>query len=193
MKLRFLALFFAFAFATLTSHAQIGLYVNPAITHISNSTPDTGPFAFLGDGSTSRTFWGANFGGYTDFFHGKSVDAGIDVRDSIVVANNAHLNSFLIGGRVVAKNISPSWRPYLQLSGGVGSSKSPYSTLHISRGQWGVYGGVDYKLSRHVDVRAVEVGYGTVSTISSDTVGGSSSIPVAHLLNVTAGLVFRIR
>lgn len=43
------------------SHAQIGLYVNPIATHVTNSVADTGPFAFPGDGVTSRTFLGREF------------------------------------------------------------------------------------------------------------------------------------
>lgn len=193
MKLGFLATCLALALLTHTAGAQIGVYINPVANHISNSTADTGPFAFLGDNVTSRWFWGANIGGFDDFYHGKSIDAGIDVRDSIVVANNAHLNSFLIGVRVVGKNLYPGLRPYLQLSGGAGFSKSPYSTVHVTRGQYGVFGGADYKINRFVDFRAVELGYGSVSTVSSDTVGGSSSVPSARMFTISTGLVFRIR
>lgn len=194
MKLGLLA-FFCFVFLMApAAPAQIGLYINPVGIHVTNSTADTGPFAFLGNGTTSRTFWGANFGGFTDFHHGKSVDVGMDIRDSFVGANNAHLNSFLIGMRVAAKpGEKAAFRPYLQLSGGAGSSKSPYSTIHVTRAEYGVFGGVDYAVNRIVDVRAVEVGYGSVSTVSSQTVGGGATVPAARLLSVSAGLVFRIR
>ncbi len=194
MKLGLLVFFCLIFLMVPAAPAQIGLYINPVGIHVTNSTPDTGPFAFLGDGATSRTFWGANFGGYGDFFHGKSVDAGVDIRDSFAGANNARLNSFLIGMRVVAKPIEKvALRPYLQISGGAGSSKSPYSTIHVTRAQYGVFGGVDYPVNRIVDVRAVEVGYGSVSTVSSQTVGGGATVPAARLISVSAGLVFRIR
>jgi hypothetical protein len=195
MKLGLLAFFCLILLLVPASHAQIGFYINPIATHVTNSVADTGPFAFLGDGVTARTFWGATFGGFTDFSHGRSVDIGVDVRDSYVGANNAHLNSFLLGVRFVGKPGETPLRPYLQIDGGAGSSKSPYSTVHILRGQYGVFGGVDCPLNRVVSFRAVEVGYGSVSTVSSETVGGGSgiSVPAARLVSVTSGLVFRIR
>src|SRR5580698_6889159 len=109
MKLRFLAPCLAFAVMTLAARAQdnpstvsastasttgvgsrdVGLYVNPIGIHITNSTPDSGVFAFLGTGVTSRTFYGAAIGGYVNFYHAQKFDAGVDIRDSIVTANNA--------------------------------------------------------------------------------------------------------
>jgi hypothetical protein len=151
-------------------------------------------FAFLGDGTTARTFWGANIGGYYDRWHGEKFDAGIDIRDTVVGANNAKLNNFLVGVRLVAKNISPSWRPYVQLSGGAGSTRAPHSTVRTTRATYGVFAGADYKLSRAIDVRAFEIGYGSLTTISSASVGNTTtSFPAANLLQVSAGIVFRIR
>ena len=170
---------------------DVGLYVNPVATHITNSQADTGVFAFLGDNTTERWFWGANIGGYVNFFHDPKFDVGIDVRDSIVSGNNATLNSFLVGGRIIAKPIAEKYKPYLQLSVGVGSSKAPHSTIHLSRFEYGIYGGIDYTLSKHVDFRAFELGYGSVSTISSGNFGGTVSFPNSRLFSVSSGLVFR--
>ena len=170
---------------------DVGLYVNPVTIHITNSQPDTGVFAFLGDNTTERWFWGANIGGYVNFFHDPKFDVGIDVRDSIVSGNNATLNSFLVGGRIIAKPIAEKYKPYLQLSVGVGSSKAPHSTVHLSRFEYGIYGGIDYTLSKHVDFRAFELGYGSVSTISSANFGGTVPIPNSRLFSVSSGLVFR--
>lgn len=194
MKLWFSLLASVVFLTSLPSHAQIGLYVNPVTTRVSNSQSDSGPFAFLGDGSTSRMFWGANIGGYYDRFHGEKFDAGIDIRDTVLGANNARLNNFLIGVRVVAKSVSPSWRPYVQLSGGAGTTRAPHSSVRVSRGTYGVFVGADYKLSRVVDVRAFEIGYGSLTTISSVAVGSAAnSYPSSNLLQFSAGLVFRIR
>ncbi len=44
-------------------------------------------------------------------------------------ANNARLNSFMVGGRVAAKPLAEKFKPYAQLSVGVGSSKAPHSTF----------------------------------------------------------------
>ena len=147
MKLQLLVVCLAFALTNLAALAQdnpstvsastasttgvgstdIGLYVNPIGIGISNSKADTGVFAFLGDGVTQRTFYGAAIGGYVNFFHAQKYDAGIDLRDIIVSGNGAHLNSFLVGGRIAAKPLAEKFKPYAQLSVGVGSSKAPHS------------------------------------------------------------------
>src|SRR5215471_8256702 len=107
MKLRFLVPCLAFALMNLAALAQdnpstvtpstagtmgvgstdVGLYVNPIGIGIRNSKPDSGVFAFLGDGVTKRTFYGADFGGYVNFYHAQKYDAGIDIRDTAVTAN----------------------------------------------------------------------------------------------------------
>jgi hypothetical protein len=192
MKLRFLVVCLAFAFLSIAAQAQVGIYVNPVGMHISNSTADTGPFAFLGDGVKSRMFWGADFGGYYDFWHGAKVDGGIDIRDTLVGGNNAKLNSFMVGAKVSRKRTEArALIPYAEFTVGVGTSKPPTSVVHVSSFQFGVLGGVDYTLSRHVDFRAVEVGYGLVSTVSSASFNGVLSIPQSRLLSVSTGLVFR--
>jgi hypothetical protein len=212
MKLRFLVPCLALALLNVAARAQdnpsqvnpstssdisigsqdVGLYVNPIGIHVTNSQADTGTFAFLGDNTTARWFWGANIGGYANFFHTPKYDAGIDVRDSIVTANNAHLNSFLVGARILPKPIAEVFKPYLQLSVGVGSSKPPTSPIHLNRFQFGIYGGLDYTLAKHVDFRAFELGYGAVSTISSGNFGGTISFPNSRLFSISSGLVFRI-
>lgn len=191
MKLRFLAPCLTFALMTMAAHAQIGLYVNPAFTHVSNSQLDSGPFAFLGDNTTSRMFYGANIGGYDDFFHAKKVNVGVDIRDSIVKGNNASLNSFLIGVRVSGKGTKTPFKPYAQLSGGVGSSKPPHSSAHLNRAGYAVFGGLDYAFAKHVDFRMVEVGYGSVGTVSSANFGGEIPQSSSRLLTISTGLVFR--
>src|SRR5258706_9435704 len=160
MKLRLLVVCLAFALMNVSVFAQdnpstvnastasttgvgstdVGLYVNPIGIGIRNSMADTGTFAFLGDNTTSRTFYGAAIGGYVNFFHAQKYDAGLDIRDVLVSANNARLNSFLVGGRIVAKPLAEKFKPYVQLSVGVGSSKAPHSTVHISKFEYGFYG-----------------------------------------------------
>jgi hypothetical protein len=212
MKLRLLVPCFALALLNLTARAQdnpsqvnpstssqigvgstdVGLYVNPVGIHITNSQADTGPFAFLGANATARTFYGANIGGYINFYHAPRFDAGVDIRDSIVASNNAHLNSFLVGARFIAKPIAESFKPYLQVSVGVGSSKPPTSPIHLNRLQYGIFGGLDYTLAKHVDFRAFELGYGGVTTINSGDFGGPVTFPSSRLFNVSTGLVFRV-
>ena len=121
-----------------------------------------------------------------------SLDAGVDIRDTILTANNARLNSFLVGGRVVAKPLAEKFKPYLQLSVGVGSSKPPHSPIKLNRLQYGIYGGLDYTLAKHVDFRAFELGYGAVSTINSGNFNGTTSFSASRMFSVSTGLVFRV-
>ncbi len=212
MKLRFVVPCLALALVNLAVRAQdnpspvsasnasytdvepgdVGLYVNPVGIHITNSQADQGVFAFLGPGTTARMFWGAAFGGYVNFYHHPKFDAGIDVRDSIVSGNNASLNSFLVGVRFMTKPIAEKFKPYAQLSVGAGSSKPPTSPIHLTRVQYGIFAGLDYTLSKHVDFRAFEVGYGAVDTINSGNFGGTTTFPSSRLFNWTTGLVFRV-
>lgn len=193
MKLRYLATVVAFALTTVALHAQVGLYINPIAIRVSNSVADTGPYAFLGQKSTSNVFYGYNLGGYYDFLHSGKLDAGFDMRFSDLHANNAMLRNFLVGLRVSGKPFSRPFRPYLEATIGDGSSKAPYSTLHISKVDYAFFGGVDYPLAQHVEWRVAEIGYGALTTVSSATVGagGTVAIPPSKLVNFSSGLVFR--
>lgn len=193
MKLRFLAIALFLAFATVAAEAQVGLYLNPVVSRISNSTPDHGVFAFLGDGATSQIFGGVDFGGYYEFAHYAKSDVSIDVRDAIQHGNNASLNSFLVGLRLAAKPMAYNLKPYGQLSVGAGRSKSPLSPVHISKFQYGIFAGVDKPVNKHVDWRIVEVSYGSLTTVSSSIFGGTTPIPAANVLGFSTGFVFRFK
>jgi hypothetical protein len=192
MKLRFPVLALALALTTVGAVAQGGLYLNPIVSGISISTPDTGPFAFLGQNTTSKIFGGVVFGGYYDVYHQPKFDISLDVRDSIVHGDDAALNSFLFGLRVAAKPTHRSFRPYGQLSLGAGTSKSPLSPVHATRFIFDVAAGIDHPLNRHVDWRVVELGYGSTTTISSYLYDGPTVIPAAQIFHVSTGFVFRI-
>ncbi len=167
MKLRFLVFCLALAMINLAARAQdnpsavnapsgtqidvgpgdVGLYVNPVGIHITNSQADSGVFAFLGDNKTSRMFWGATFGGYVNFIHNPKFDAGIDFRDTAVTGNNANLNSFLVGGRILPKPIAEKFQALFAGIGGGGEfeasdepdSPEPTGVWHLRR--VGLYAG----------------------------------------------------
>ena len=192
MKLRSIAAVAVLALATVAAHAQAGLYFNPVAIRVSNSTADTGPAAFLGQNSTSQVFYGYDFGGYYDFFHAGPIAAGIDVRESDLHANNAMLRSFLVGARVSAKPFTRPIKPYAQISVGVSTTKAPTITAHVSKFDYALYGGVDYTLQKHIDWRVVEIGYGSLTTISSTTYGGGGplNVPASNQISFSSGLVF---
>ncbi|HTV08019.1 MAG TPA: outer membrane beta-barrel protein [Candidatus Aquilonibacter sp.] len=191
MRLRYVLAAAVLAAVAASARAQVGVYVNPVFNRISNSTPDSGPFAFLGQNSTSRNFGGLDFGGYYDFPRGPGLKFGADVRDTIVHSGNASLNVFSLAARVEAPSIGRGIRPYVQLAAGAGRSKSDESLVHATRGLFGVFAGIDYPLGRHVDFRVVELGYGSVTTINSYIYGGPKPIGASTLVQVSSGLVFR--
>ena len=191
MKLRFLAPMLALGLMASAAQAQVGVYFNPVVTRISNSTADTGPFAFLGSGQTSQIFGGVDFGAYYDFHHTPKWDVGADMRDAIEHGNNAAINSFLVGARFVYKPADSRWRPYAEIIVGDAHTRSPLSPVHINNVEYGGFVGADYKLNRRIDFRAFEVGYASAKTISSSTYGTSPTIPAATLLNFSTGFVFR--
>ena len=191
MNFRYLAVAVGLALTTLAAHAQVGLYINPVAIRVSNSQADSGPFAFLGENSTSNIFYGVNIGGYYNFYHQGKTEVGLDIRDSITNGNSATLNSFLVGVRVATEPFKRPLKPYLQASVGVGTTRPPTSSVRSNRAQFGIFGGADYTLSRHVDFRVVEIGFNSLTTASSSTIGGVGNIPASKLLSFSTGLVFR--
>lgn len=191
MRLRFVLAAVVLAAVAASAKAQVGVYLNPVFTRISNPTPDNGPFSFLGTGVTSRQFGGLDFGGYYDLTRGPGAKLGVDVRDTIVHGNNASLNTFAVGGRIEAASITHGLRPYAEVSVGAGRSKAVHATIHSTGFAFGIFGGLDLSLSRHVDFRVVELEYGTVTTANSSMVGQPPPIGASRQISVSSGLVFR--
>jgi opacity protein-like surface antigen len=202
MKLRYLATVVLLALTTVAAYAQtdntqsdnkVGLYFNPLATRVSNSVQDSGPFNYFKPGATSQVLYGFDFGGYYEFIHSGNLDAGLDLRESDMHTNNALLKSFLLGVHVSAHPFKRPFKPYLLATIGYGTTKSPQSTIHLTKVDYGVFAGVDYTLQRHVDYRILELGYGSLITSSSATIGGGGNIaiPSSTLLSFSTGLVFR--
>jgi hypothetical protein len=196
MKLRYLATVVFLALTTVAAHAQVGLYFNPVAIVVNNSVEDNsegGAFAFLGPNSTSQVFYGYNLGGYYDFFHSGKIGAGFDMRYSDLHADNAMLREFLVGLRVSATPFTHPFKPYAEITVGPGTTKAQESTIHVTKLDYGIFAGADYTLAHHVDVRIFEVGYGTLTTASTSTIGSGSppTIPASSLLTFSSGLVFR--
>jgi hypothetical protein len=193
MKLRFAVVALTLSLSSVAVHAQGALYLTPVAVRVSNSTVDNGLFSFLGPNQTSRMFYGVNFGGFYDLpSKQKQYEIGIDVRDSITHGNNASLNSFLIGPRVAVSPFTHPIHPYLEPVVGLGTSRAPNTAVRVNKVQFGIFAGADYEFSRRVTFRAIEVGYSSLATASSETIGGSAVIPSANLLSITTGLTFRL-
>jgi hypothetical protein len=212
MKLRFLVFMFAILAATsavaqknydpgkpATAKPQsdgdgaFGLYLNPIVSRISG-TADSGPYAFLGTGNTSRIFGGVDFGAYYDFLHSGKTTVGIDMRDVTEHGNSgASLNNFLAGVRISYKsNPGSRWRPYLMPQIGSGRSRTAQSPVHKTNVEFGASVGADFRLNRHVDFRAVEIGFGSVTAVNSSEFNQPTHIGAVTLINISSGFVFHI-
>jgi len=191
MKLRSLIVVVAMTLAPVAMHAQFGFYLNPQAMRITNSVGDKGTFAFLGQNNTSGMFWGENFGAYYDFKTPYPFHAGLDIRDSDMHGSGAALNNFLVGVRIAAKPFGNQLKPYIEPVVGVGSSKAPFTAIRVSKVEYGAYAGLDYETHHHIDFRMVEIGYTSLITASSETIGGSDIIPASNILSISTGLVFR--
>jgi opacity protein-like surface antigen len=200
MKLRFLAVVAGFVMATGAAQAQapneiqnqIGIYATPVFSHISNSISDPGTFAFLGPNTTSRVFSGFGLGAYDDLYHSGNLEAGPDLRWNILRGNGAQLNSVLFGAHVAYKPVKmPNLKPYFQVGIGLGSSKSATNPVHVSKLEYNVAAGVDYRFATHVDWRVIEIGYGSVETISTNAIDSAGPVSNSQLINFSTGLVFR--
>ena len=173
--------------------AQIGIYGAPTFARVSNSTPDPGVYAFLGANSTSRVFSGIEVGAYDQLVHSGSLDAGVDLRATIQKGANAHLNEFLIGGRVQYHASGSRLKPYAELLGGVGGSRAATNPIYKSKATYGGFAGLDYQLGKYVDLRAIEVGYSSLSTVSTAAVTAAAIQPgSSSLIHISAGIVFRL-
>jgi opacity protein-like surface antigen len=209
MKLRFLVFVFAVLAATSavaqdntapakTANANegktFGIYLNPVVSRISGSA-DSGPFAFLGTGNTSRIFGGIDYGAFFDFLHNGKATLGVDMRDVVLHGNSgSDLNSFLVGIRIAYKPSSHSrWKPYVMPQIGSGRSRSALSPVHKTNVQYGLSAGADYKLGKFVDFRALEIGYNGVTTVNSSEFNEPTNIGPVKMINASTGFVFHFK
>ena len=171
--------------------AQTGLYLNPIAMRISNTVADKGTFAFLGQNSTSQIFYGVNFGAYHDFIIPYPFKVGLELRDSYLHGAGAVLNNFLIGVRLASKPFQNHLKLYIEPFFGDGKSGAPFTVFRIGKVEYGAFAGVDYQTHKHIDFRLLEVGYSSLITASSETIGGTGAVPASTIVSFTSGLVFR--
>jgi hypothetical protein len=199
MKLRHLAtvVILVLILTTVAAHSQtqgnVGLYFNPIATRVSNSIVDNSSFSFLGQNSTSNVFYGYDFGGFYDVYHSGKFAVGLGLRYSDEHADNALLRNLLFGVRFSAAPFTRPIKPYIEASFGKGTSKGQVSTVHVGKVDYAINGGMDWTVAKHVDFRMFEIGYCSLTTASSATVGagGNIAIPASTLINFSSGLVFR--
>jgi hypothetical protein len=191
MKLRCLAALLGLALAAGAAHAQVAFYIAPTYARITTSTPDTGPFAFLGENNTSANFKGADLGVYYDFPSSGSLKIGADVRDRIIGSSaGARDNSFLVGVRVVY-SAPARLHPYAEALVGLAGTHSGKNPLSLKRAEFGALAGADYVLGKHADFRVLELGFTSFEPVSSSSFGTGRNASNVKLISIASGLVVR--
>ncbi len=96
-----------------------------------------------------------------------------------------------MGVRISGQPFHNALKPYIEPVAGVGSSEAPFTAIRVTKAEYGAYAGLDYATHHHIDFRLVEIGYSSLITASSETIGGTASVPAASILTVSTGFVFR--
>jgi hypothetical protein len=176
--------------------AQGALYITPIFTRASVSKADPDPtFSFLGVGTTSRMFYGVNFGGYYDVPNiSNRIEVGLDIRDSVEHGNNALFNSFLVGARIAGTPLGRNLHIYVEPLIGTATTRSPNTQVRVNKVEYGGLAGIDDKFSRFVTFRVIEVGYTTAVTSGGQTVGigNGGALPKANFINLSSGFTFNL-
>ena len=89
----------------------------------------------------------------------------------------------------MAGRVSDRLKPYLQVSGGVGTTRAPLTAVRTSKAMAKVYVGVDYAINRRLDFRAVEIGFGELTTTSTAQYNSALNYPADKLISFSSGLV----
>jgi hypothetical protein len=158
------------------AHAQVGVYGTLIATHVSNPT-SAQSIAF---GGTNTGYWttGGGLGVYYDAFHLGPVSLGLDLRGS----SASQAKTGLGGVRLAIHPPVLPIKPYVEgLVGGTGTTTIYNGTA--TNFVYEIVGGVDYTIIPHLDVRAIEIGAGRISTGIATAPTGQST-----LLTVSSGI-----
>jgi hypothetical protein len=187
MRFRTLTLFLALTsfIPFLSASAQVGIYGKLDITHFSLSSDNHEKFQSTG------WFYGPGAGVYYDFLHLGPASVGADVRGSFLFGDPDKYRSVLVGARLAVKPPALPFKPYIQASAGLAGSTSPKvgtnPTHFDNKFAYEVLGGLDVTIAPGLDWRAIELGYGKVSAVSS-----FPGTPANSVFLLSTGIVFRL-
>jgi hypothetical protein len=104
-----------------------------------------------------RRIGGISFYGTVDFYKDLGLEVDVHLLD-FQTANDYAERTGLAGLRY--SHPFGRFRPYIKGTGGIGQAVNQTSNVHLAAGHWGVYsigGGLDYRLSRSINFRAIDV------------------------------------
>lgn len=202
-------LFAAVLVLAVSAHAQFAVYGTATVERLSNiqSSP-----LLSSTSSPSLTYnnavnpLGATFGAFYDLRNVGPVRLGLDLRGSIITdkrgaakaynANGSHIDSGLVGVRVLFHAPRQWLRPYAEGAVGIGRSNyglqlpvssttaPPLPAYHLDNNfEYHVFAGLDLRASSILDIRIFEVGYGGLDPFGTN----AHNYP---LKSMSAGFVF---
>jgi hypothetical protein len=177
------------------AHAQnnIDVYVTAAPAHMShlytinNAAPT--PQATL----SGQWFYGANAGVTFHFYKGSGIDLGFDFRGGPEFGTPG-FGSALAGLKFAMHPSTTRFKPYVQLSTGFAEQRhttgsGAYATLNAEEYfAFEFLAGVDYPLTKRIDLRCAEVGIAPTHAIVTNGTALQSS---PSIVTLNSGLVFR--
>jgi hypothetical protein len=195
MKLRVIAILFAFALTTAAARAQVGVYASFDAEQFNRSGLYANPPAGV---SNSATPWlyGSTFGAYYNVSHVPylgvlktgPVTVGFDARGDFLRGAQYARADALIGLRVATKTPIKRVTPYIQGSAGLGHTKLPGALYYTNNWSYQFAVGADRKIKGRVDWRVVEASAGFLGSFVTGTSPNGSN----YNYSLGTGLVVRL-
>jgi hypothetical protein len=193
MKLRSIAILFAFAVASAAAHAQAGVYATFEAEQFHRSGILAAPAAGSSN-SDSPWLYGPTVGAFYTIhkipklgeLHTGPVSIGIDGRGDFMHGSLYDRSDGIVSLRLTPKNKWAGLMPYVQGGAGIGHTKLPHALNFSNNWSYLFAVGADRKLKKHVDWRIIEVSGGFLGNY----VAGANVNQSNYILNLGAGLVF---
>jgi hypothetical protein len=185
MKLRLLSIAAALltAFTCSTAYAQVGVYGKFNLVRVPSSSAN--------NFTTSGWFYGPGGGVYFNVVHLGPVSLGGDIRADYLFQSPQRYRDVLFGVRAGAKAPLLPFRPYAQISAGIGgtsvSGVQNSGRAYSNKLQYWIIGGVDHTILPRIDWRIAEIGYGHMTGVSS-----SPPATGVNLFTLSTGVVVRL-
>jgi hypothetical protein len=184
--------------AALAQTDHVLVYGTFSPVHISGATTGEVTTGFLSSTDQNGSLWAPGVGGGVtwNFVHDSSLTVGVDLRGS-TKPGTPGADTVMLGFKFAGNPARSRFKPYGQLSFGyLGTRVANTSAANIGETNLGtfssqyivveVFGGVDYSLRNHLDLRLCELGVGGGSEVALfDT---DTRHPILFSLNT--GVVF---
>jgi len=189
MKLRSIAVLFAFAIASAAAYAQAGVYATFSAERFSRTGSVVGV-------TTSDAPWlyGPTVGAFYTFhkipgigeLKTGPVSIGLDGRGDFMHGSLYDRADGIISLRVTPKHLVKNIMPYIQGGAGIGHTKIPHALTFSNNWSYLFAAGADRRIKEHVDWRVFEFSGGFLGDYSAGIASNQSN----YMLTLSTGLVF---